>query len=85
MKISFHGAARTVTGSKHIITFSGGKKILLDCGMFQGMGDQTDSMNREWGFDPEHHPGNSIIAISYQVQFVEIDNSICNIVVQEIS
>jgi metallo-beta-lactamase family protein len=52
MKISFHGAARTVTGSKHLITLVNGKKILLDCGMFQGMGKETDMMNREFGFDP---------------------------------
>ncbi|RYY38816.1 MAG: MBL fold metallo-hydrolase [Chitinophagaceae bacterium] len=52
MKISFHGAARTVTGSKHLLTLSNGKKILLDCGLFQGMGRDTDAMNRTWGFDP---------------------------------
>ncbi|MBU6159243.1 MAG: MBL fold metallo-hydrolase [Bacteroidetes bacterium] len=52
MKLSFHGAARTVTGSKHLITLKNGKKILLDCGLFQGMGKDTDSYNREWGFDP---------------------------------
>mgnify|MGYP003433876551 FL=1 len=52
MKIAFHGAARTVTGSKHLITLKNGKKILLDCGMFQGMGKETDVLNREWGFDP---------------------------------
>ena len=52
MKITFHGAARTVTGSKHLITLSGGKSILLDCGMFQGMGPETDSLNRNFGFDP---------------------------------
>jgi metallo-beta-lactamase family protein len=51
MKISFHGAARTVTGSKHLITLKNGKKLLLDCGLFQGMGRETDSMNREFGFD----------------------------------
>ena len=51
MKIAFHGAARTVTGSKHLLTLSNGKKVLLDCGMFQGMGDQTDDLNREFGFD----------------------------------
>lgn len=52
MKIAFHGAARTVTGSKHLLTLKNGKKILLDCGMFQGMGKDTDVLNREFGFDP---------------------------------
>lgn len=52
MKIAFHGAARTVTGSKHLITLKNGKKVLLDCGMFQGMGQETDSLNRDFGFDP---------------------------------
>lgn len=52
MKISFHGAARCVTGSKHILTLKSGKKILLDAGMFQGMGDETNMLNRSFGFDP---------------------------------
>lgn len=52
MKIAFHGAARTVTGSKHLIHYGNGKKLLLDCGMYQGMGDQTDDLNRDFGFDP---------------------------------
>ncbi|MFM2135835.1 MAG: hypothetical protein RL021_1235 [Bacteroidota bacterium] len=52
MKISFHGAARTVTGSKHLITLSNGKKLLLDCGLYQGHGADTDPMNRHFGFDP---------------------------------
>ena len=51
MNIAFHGAARTVTGSKHVITLNSGKKILLDCGMFQGMGKETDGMNRTFGFE----------------------------------
>ncbi|MDR1563148.1 MAG: MBL fold metallo-hydrolase [Dysgonamonadaceae bacterium] len=53
MKISFHGAARTVTGSKHLVTLSNGKQFLLDCGMFQGMGEETDRLNRTWGFNPK--------------------------------
>jgi metallo-beta-lactamase family protein len=52
MKIKFLGAAREVTGSKHLITTDSGKKILLDCGMFQGKGLETDGMNRDLGFDP---------------------------------
>ena len=53
MKIRFIGAAREVTGSKHLITTKQGKKILLDCGMFQGKGLETDAMNRKLGFNPE--------------------------------
>jgi metallo-beta-lactamase family protein len=53
MKIAFHGAARCVTGSKHLLTLSDGRKILLDCGMFQGMGKETDALNRKFGFDPQ--------------------------------
>jgi metallo-beta-lactamase family protein len=52
MKIAFHGAARTVTGSKHLLTLKNGKKYLLDCGLFQGMGRDTDTLNRNWGFNP---------------------------------
>ena len=52
MKIAFHGAARCVTGSKHLITLKNGKKLLLDCGMFQGMGKETNALNRYFGFDP---------------------------------
>jgi metallo-beta-lactamase family protein len=52
MKVSFHGAARTITGSKHLLTLNNGKRILLDCGMFQGLGQETNTLNEHWGFDP---------------------------------
>ncbi|RXK81436.1 MBL fold metallo-hydrolase RNA specificity domain-containing protein [Filimonas effusa] len=52
MKIAFHGAARTVTGSKHLLTLDNGTRVLLDCGMFQGMGKETESLNSDFGFDP---------------------------------
>jgi metallo-beta-lactamase family protein len=52
MNLKFLGAAREVTGSKHLLTTSPGKRILLDCGMFQGKGLETDSMNRDLGFNP---------------------------------
>jgi metallo-beta-lactamase family protein len=51
MNISFHGAARTVTGSKHLLTLADGFSILMDCGMFQGLGAETDGLNREFGFE----------------------------------
>ncbi len=53
MKIKFIGAAREVTGSKHLITTDDGVKILLDCGMYQGKGLETDRMNRVLGFEPK--------------------------------
>ena len=52
MNIQFLGAAREVTGSKHLITTDSGHTILLDCGMYQGKGAETDADNRELGFDP---------------------------------
>ena len=51
MHIEFHGAARTVTGSRHLLAVNG-HRILLDCGMFQGRREESDRLNREFGFDP---------------------------------
>jgi len=52
MQIQFIGAARTVTGSKHLITTIDGKKILLDCGFFQGKGSESEGLNRKFDFVP---------------------------------
>jgi len=52
MKINFWGAAREVTGSRHLLEING-KKILLDCGMFQGRRKDTEEKNKTFGFDPK--------------------------------
>lgn len=51
MKIEFHGADRGVTGSCHLIE-CGGKRALIDCGLYQG-GCELDEENAEpFGFEP---------------------------------
>lgn len=52
MYITFHGAARQVTGSKHLIQLKNGLTILLDCGLFQGVRD-ADDLNGHFGFNPK--------------------------------
>ncbi len=50
MQIQFWGAARTVTGSMHLLTING-KKLLLDCGLFQGKRDIANERNGHLPFD----------------------------------
>ncbi len=52
MKLSFHGADRGVTGSCHLIECSG-KKILIDCGLYQGGREAEEANVRPFGFDPK--------------------------------
>ena len=51
MKITFHGAARTVTGSQHLIEVNG-HQLLLDCGLYQGKRKLAFERNRNLPFDP---------------------------------
>jgi metallo-beta-lactamase family protein len=50
-KITFLGAAGTVTGSKYLIE-AGGKRLLVDCGLFQGSHDLTDRNWQNLPIDP---------------------------------
>jgi len=50
MKITFWGAARTVTGSMHHIE-TGGRRYLLDCGMYQGRRQEAFERNSHFPFD----------------------------------
>ena len=52
MKIKFLGATETVTGSKHLVRTEKGFSILLDCGLYQGMGKETDTLNRNLDLTP---------------------------------
>lgn len=61
LKIAFHGAAREVTGSSHLIRTDAGS-VLLDCGMIQG-GPERHERNRErFPFDPR---GLSAVVLSH--------------------
>jgi len=52
MQIEFLGAARTVTGSMHFLHVNG-KRILLDCGLFQGRRAESTERNKIFPFDPK--------------------------------
>lgn len=51
MKLSFHGAARTVTGSQHLLEING-TRLLLECGLYQGRRSETYERNRSFPFNP---------------------------------
>ncbi len=51
MKISFHGADQNVTGSCHLLECAG-KRILIDCGMYQGGRELAEENAEPFGFDP---------------------------------
>jgi metallo-beta-lactamase family protein len=51
MRILFHGAAHTVTGSQHLLEING-SRLLLDCGLYQGRREETYARNLNFPFDP---------------------------------
>jgi metallo-beta-lactamase family protein len=51
MKLTFHGAARTVTGSRHLLE-AAGQRVLVDCGLFQGLKKLRELNWQDPGFEP---------------------------------
>lgn len=51
MRINFHGAAHTVTGSQHLVEVNG-SKLLLDCGLYQGRRADTYTRNLNFHYNP---------------------------------
>lgn len=51
MRVTFHGAVRTVTGSMHLVD-ADGTRLLLDCGLFQGRRNDYYEVNRHFAFPP---------------------------------
>ncbi len=51
MRIHFHGAAQTVTGSQYLLEING-KRILLECGLYQGRRAESFERNRSLPFNP---------------------------------
>ena len=52
MKLSFHGAVRTTTGSRHLLEVNGAR-LLLDCGLYQGKRQESIERNQQFPFDPK--------------------------------
>lgn len=52
MNIAFHGAAGEVTGSCYLLT-ARGKRLLIDCGLFQGADEERAENHGDFGFAPE--------------------------------
>ncbi len=51
MRLNFHGAAQTVTGSQHLLEING-SRLLLECGLYQGHRAESYERNRSFPFDP---------------------------------
>ncbi len=56
MRITFDGAAQTVTGSQYLLNLDG-HQLLLECGFFQGRRQESYQRNSHFPFDPQHLDG----------------------------
>ena len=74
MKLTFWGAAKTVTGSMHEVE-TGGKKYLLDCGLFQGRRQEAFERNLHFPF-----PARSVAAVMLSHAHIDHSGNLPNLV-----
>lgn len=76
MRVSFHGAAHTVTGSQHLLEVNG-KKLLLDCGLYQGKRAETYQRNLNFRYEPR-----SVDAVILSHSHIDHSGNLPNLVKQ---
>lgn len=76
MQIGFHGAARTVTGSRHLLQVNG-HRLLLDCGLYQGHRKDSYQINQNFPF-----PANSVDAVLLSHAHIDHCGNLPNLVKQ---
>lgn len=76
MRINFHGAAHTVTGSQHLLEING-KRLLLDCGLYQGKRNESYTRNLNFKYPP-----NSVDAVILSHAHIDHSGNLPNLVKQ---
>lgn len=76
MRLSFHGAAQTVTGSQHLLEIDR-SRLLLECGLYQGRRAESYRRNREFRYDPR-----SVDAIILSHAHIDHSGNLPNLVSQ---
>ncbi len=79
MRIHFNGAARTVTGSQHLLEING-FRLLLECGLFQGRRRDTYERNQNFSFEPD-----SVDAVMLSHAHIDHSGNLPNLVKQGFS
>ncbi|MCX8061700.1 MAG: MBL fold metallo-hydrolase [Anaerolineales bacterium] len=74
MRITFYGAAQTVTGSQHLLEVNG-YRLLLDCGLFQGRRAESYERNRKLAY-----PAHKIDALILSHAHIDHSGNIPNLV-----
>jgi metallo-beta-lactamase family protein len=74
VRINFHGAAHTVTGTQHLLEING-FRLLLDCGLYQGRRDESYARNLNFKYD-----ANSVDAVILSHAHIDHSGNLPNLV-----